>query len=148
VELEHKAFWAIKQCNFDYDVEIVKKLQEIWNDAYENARIYKEKIKSLHDIMIIRKEFHVRDKVFLYHSCFKLFSRKLCSHLIGPFVISNFFFLLCSWDYKCRNKQSSQGQWASIENILWRLDNRTHRFRGVSWTNLWDMSMWCVKPMT
>jgi len=41
--------------------------------------------------MIIRKEFHVRDKVLLYHSCFKLFSRKLCSHWIGPFVISNVF---------------------------------------------------------
>ena len=29
--------------------------EEIQNDAYENARIYKEKIKSLHDQMITRK---------------------------------------------------------------------------------------------
>jgi hypothetical protein len=47
--LEHKVFWAIKQCNLDYDVVgIAKKLQlqeleEIQNDAYENARIYNKK---------------------------------------------------------------------------------------------------------
>jgi hypothetical protein len=48
-------------------------LEEIRNDAYENARIYKEKTKSFHDRMITRKEFHIRDKVLLYHSRLKLF---------------------------------------------------------------------------
>jgi hypothetical protein len=66
-------------------------LKEIQNDAYENARIYKEKIKSLHDRMITRKEFNVGDKVFLYHSRLKLFLGKLCSRWIGPFVVSNVF---------------------------------------------------------
>jgi hypothetical protein len=40
-------------------------LEEIQNDAYENARIYKEKTKSLHDRRITRKEFNVGDKVLL-----------------------------------------------------------------------------------
>jgi hypothetical protein len=66
-------------------------LEEIQNDAYENARIYKEKTKNLHDRMLTRKEFHVEDKVFLYHSRLKLFPGKLRSYWIGPFVVSNVF---------------------------------------------------------
>jgi len=65
-------------------------LEEIRNDAYKNARIYKEKTKSLHYRMLTRKEFHVGDKV-LYHSHLKLFSGKLRSCWIGPFVVSNIF---------------------------------------------------------
>jgi hypothetical protein len=64
--------------------------KEIQNDAYENARIYKEKTNSLHDRMITRKEFHVGDKV-LYHSRLKLFPGKLRAYWIGPFVVSNVF---------------------------------------------------------
>ncbi|KAL3583883.1 hypothetical protein D5086_014944 [Populus alba] len=66
-------------------------VEEIQNDAYENARIYKEKTKNLHDQMLTRKEFHVGDKVLLYHSRLKVFHGKLCSHWIGPFVVSNIF---------------------------------------------------------
>ena len=39
--------------------------------------------------MITRKEFHVRDKVLLYHSRLKLFPGKLRSYWIGPFVVPN-----------------------------------------------------------
>jgi hypothetical protein len=41
--------------------------------------------------MITRNEFHVGDKILLYHSHLKLFSGKLCSHRIWPFVVSNIF---------------------------------------------------------
>jgi len=41
--------------------------------------------------MITRKEFHVGDKVLLYHSHLKLFPGKLFSHWIGTFVVSNIF---------------------------------------------------------
>ena len=81
----------------DYDaVGIARKLQlqeleEIRNDAYKNERIYKEKTKSLHDRILTRKEFHVGDKVLLYHSRLKLFPRKLRSCWIGPFIVSNIF---------------------------------------------------------
>jgi hypothetical protein len=45
----------------------LQELEEIQNDAYENVMIYKEKTKSLDDQMITRKEFHIKDKVLLYH---------------------------------------------------------------------------------
>jgi hypothetical protein len=39
-------------------------LEEIQNDAYDNARIYKEKTKSLHNRMITRKSFMLETKSF------------------------------------------------------------------------------------
>ncbi|CAN6695187.1 unnamed protein product [Malus baccata var. baccata] len=65
VELEHKAHWAMKAFNFELDAAGVHRklqlneLEEIRNEAYENARIYKEKTKAFHDKMIRGKSFSV-----------------------------------------------------------------------------------------
>ena len=63
VELEHRAYWATRQVNMDSTLASEKRLlqlselDEFRNEAYENARIYKEKTKAWHDKHITRKEF-------------------------------------------------------------------------------------------
>ena len=57
----------------------LSELDEFRNEAYENARIYKEKIKAWHDKHIMRKEFEAGQRVLLFNSRLKLFPGKLKS---------------------------------------------------------------------
>ncbi|XP_073138543.1 uncharacterized protein [Henckelia pumila] len=97
VELEHRAYWAIKNFNMRMDESgahrklQLQELEEIRNDAYASSKIYKEKTKAFHDKMISRRVFEAGQKVLLYHSRLRLFPGKLRSRWIGPFVITNIF---------------------------------------------------------
>ena len=64
-------------------------LEELRNDAFENAKISKHQMKTLHDKHIFRKSFHVGQKVLLYTSRLHLFPGKLRTKWIGPFVIKS-----------------------------------------------------------
>ena len=93
LELEYKAMWAIKKLNYDFQAtkeEILlqmNELEELRNEAYDNARIYKNKTKKWHDQKILRKEFKVGEQVILYNSKLKLFPGKLKLRWRGPYTI-------------------------------------------------------------
>ena len=55
----------------------INELEEIRNDAYENAKISKARMKLAHDKIIQRKEFQLGQKVLLYNSRLHLFPGKL-----------------------------------------------------------------------
>ena len=64
VELEHRAYWAIKKLNLSLDqagkerVLQLQELQELRNESSKNVEIYKAKNKAFHDKHINRKTFH------------------------------------------------------------------------------------------
>ncbi|GJY89430.1 reverse transcriptase domain-containing protein [Tanacetum coccineum] len=97
IDLELKAYWALKHANFDlltagdHRKVQLNELNKLRDQAYENSLIYKEKTKRIHDAKIKNRVFNVGDQVLLFNSRLKIFSGKLKSRWSGPFTIVQVF---------------------------------------------------------
>ncbi|GJR85189.1 pleiotropic drug resistance protein 1-like protein [Tanacetum coccineum] len=94
VEIKHKAHWALKQCNMDLMLASesrlmqVNELAKLRDGAYENTRIYKERIKKWNDSRLRGdKDFKVGDQVLIYNSRLKMYPGKHKSKWSGPNIV-------------------------------------------------------------
>nr|GEU32434.1 reverse transcriptase domain-containing protein [Tanacetum cinerariifolium] len=134
IELEHKAYWALKHCNFDLKTAgghrkvQLNELNELRDRDYENSLIYKEKTKKIHDSKIKNRVFNVGDRVLLFNSRLNIFSRKLKTRWTGPFTVAHVF------PYGTIKLSQADGP-----NFKVNVHRLKHYFRG-------DIQNWLIAP--
>ena len=83
VEVQYKAWWAIKTLNMDLNRADMKRfldlneMEELRNDTYVNSNIAKQRLKMWHDQLVSYKEFHKGQRVLFYDAKLHIFLGKL-----------------------------------------------------------------------
>ncbi|GKA04428.1 DNA-directed DNA polymerase [Tanacetum coccineum] len=98
IQIEHKAYSALKQCNIDLTTVAkncfmeLNELMELRDGGYEKTRIYNERTKRWHDSRLHGdKNFKVGDKILLFNSRFKMHPGKLKSRWYDPNVVKTVY---------------------------------------------------------
>ncbi|XP_070009565.1 uncharacterized protein [Nicotiana sylvestris] len=127
VELEHRAIWALRKLNLEWDVaanlwvEQLNELDEFRFHAYSRSFLYKDKMKYLHDKYAHIKEFKEGDLVLLFNSRLRLFSGKLKSKWSGSFEVV-LMTLFGALDLKNKNGEIFRVNGHRVRHYLGKFD--------------------------
>nr|GEX01886.1 retrovirus-related Pol polyprotein from transposon 412 family [Tanacetum cinerariifolium] len=97
LEMEHKAYWALKEVDLDLDAAgkhkflQLNQLDELRTKAYEHSRAYKERNKWWHDSKIMDKEFQEGEEVLVFNSRLNLSLGKLITRWYRPYTVSKVY---------------------------------------------------------
>lgn len=126
VDIEHKAYREINLLNLDlslaqHRLSQTNALDKFRLNAYENARIFKEKTKKWHDRLIKPKEFHEGEK-----TCYTIvdsdYSPENSSQDERTICGKTCIAIWGDWDPKHRWNRDFQCEWAQVKTLFcWRI---------------------------
>ncbi|GJY25810.1 reverse transcriptase domain-containing protein [Tanacetum coccineum] len=130
IELEYKAYWALKHANFDFSTAGVhqkvqlNELNELRDQGYEKSLIYKEKTKRIQDSKIKNRVFNIGDQVLLFNSRLKIFSGKLKSFIDLSTTLEGTYHKWLSRISKPSSRTNKFGEWVKLSDPKQALHGR------------------------